>query len=106
MVLLTAWQGLLTRTRRAFRAFESEKAEGQAIRPLSFTVALNRDTLDGGWVAECLELPGCMSQGETQEEALRSLVDAIGEVLSLQVERAIPEPSADGGQVRRVAMGV
>lgn len=49
-------------------------------RTVWFTVQLERDELDGGWVAECLEVPGCMSEGETQDEALRNLVDAMSEV--------------------------
>ena len=51
----------------------------------AFRVRLERDELDGGWIAECLELPGCMSQGETQEEALRNISDAISEVIAVPV---------------------
>jgi predicted RNase H-like HicB family nuclease len=32
---------------------------------------------DGFWVAECPSLPGCISQGETKEEALRNIKEAI-----------------------------
>lgn len=35
------------------------------------------DTEDGGWVAEVPSLPGCISQGETFEEALDNVRDAI-----------------------------
>ena len=31
----------------------------------------------GGWLAEVPDLPGCMSDGETQPEALRNVRDAI-----------------------------
>lgn len=30
----------------------------------------------GGWLAEVPELPGCMTDGETEEEALRELESA------------------------------
>lgn len=32
---------------------------------------------DGYWVAECPSLPGCISQGETREEAIKNIRDAI-----------------------------
>jgi len=39
--------------------------------------ALTRD--EGGWiVAECPELPGCISEGKDQAEALANIREAIG----------------------------
>ncbi len=32
---------------------------------------------DGYWVVECLNLPGCISQGKTREEALDNIREAI-----------------------------
>jgi len=32
---------------------------------------------DGYWVAECPSLPGCISQGETKEEAIANIREAI-----------------------------
>ncbi len=32
---------------------------------------------DGAYVAECPSLPGCISQGQTREEALENIRDAI-----------------------------
>jgi predicted RNase H-like HicB family nuclease len=32
---------------------------------------------DGYWVAECLSLPGCISQGKTKEEATVNIKEAI-----------------------------
>ena len=32
---------------------------------------------DGFWVAECPSLPGCISQGETREEAIVNIREAI-----------------------------
>jgi len=32
---------------------------------------------DGQWVAECLSLPGCVSQGQTREEAITQIREAI-----------------------------
>jgi antitoxin HicB len=40
-------------------------------------VILYPDREDGGWVAEVPSLPGCVSQGETREEALANAREAI-----------------------------
>lgn len=48
----------------------------------------------GGFVATAPELPGCLSDGDTPEEALRNAYDAIGCWIEAAREmgRAIPEP--------------
>jgi predicted RNase H-like HicB family nuclease len=56
-----------------------------------FRVLLERDDLDGGWVATCLDLPGCVSQGETDKEAVENLADAIGGVLTVRMQDHLPE---------------
>jgi len=40
-------------------------------------VVIYPDSEDGGWIAEVPSLPGCISQGETKEEVLTSISDAI-----------------------------
>lgn len=37
---------------------------------------------DGYWVAECPSLPGCISQGQTQEEAVTNIKEAIEDYIS------------------------
>jgi predicted RNase H-like HicB family nuclease len=39
-------------------------------------VALHKD-INGVWIAECLNMPGCVSEGATQDEALQMLKDAM-----------------------------
>ncbi len=39
-------------------------------------VVLSQDE-DGMYIAECLDLPGCISQGATRREAMRNIKDAI-----------------------------
>jgi predicted RNase H-like HicB family nuclease len=48
---------------------------------------------DGYWVAECPSLPGCVSQGQTKEEAITNIREAIqGYVAALEEDhRPIPE---------------
>lgn len=43
----------------------------------SYEVILHPDLEDGGFWVECPELPGCASQGESVEEALAMIEDAI-----------------------------
>lgn len=52
---------------------------------------------DGIWFARVRELPGCFSQGKTQEEALRMLDDAMEGWLEVELEdgETIPEPKED-----------
>lgn len=43
---------------------------------------------DGFWVAECPSLPGCVSQGETREQAIVNIREAIeGYILALQEDK-------------------
>jgi predicted RNase H-like HicB family nuclease len=41
---------------------------------------------DEGYAVGCPELPGCWSQGETEEQALTNIKDAISEYLLAQEE--------------------
>ncbi len=42
-----------------------------------YPVVLHADVEDGGYWVECPEIPGCASQGDTVEEALTMIKDAI-----------------------------
>jgi predicted RNase H-like HicB family nuclease len=47
---------------------------------------------DGFWVAECPSLPGCVSQGETREQAIANIREAIeGYILALK-DDGLPVP--------------
>lgn len=54
---------------------------------IEFEIEVMEDDVDGGFVVRCLNLPGCMSQGETVEEAFDNIGEAIGGVLAARVER-------------------
>ena len=47
---------------------------------------------DGLWVAEVPSLPGCISQGETKDEALRSIREAIDVYVESLEEDGLPVP--------------
>lgn len=47
---------------------------------------------DGYWVAECPSLPGCISQGQTREDAVRNIKEAIeGYIVALE-DDGLPVP--------------
>ena len=56
---------------------------------MKFVTTLGRDE-DGVWVAECPSIPGCVSQGETREEALVNIREAIAACLEVRAERGLP----------------
>lgn len=47
---------------------------------------------DGFWVAECPSLPGCISQGETREEAINNMKEAINVYIEALEEDYLPVP--------------
>ncbi|HLL72606.1 MAG TPA: type II toxin-antitoxin system HicB family antitoxin [Pyrinomonadaceae bacterium] len=54
-----------------------------------FNVTIDRDE-DGIWIVECPSIPGCVSQGETKEEALENVKDAIRQCLQVRAEKGYP----------------
>ena len=45
---------------------------------------------DGIFIAECPSIPGCVSQGETEEQAEQNIQDAIRECLAVRKEQELP----------------
>ncbi|MGK7886807.1 MAG: type II toxin-antitoxin system HicB family antitoxin [Crocosphaera sp.] len=56
---------------------------------MKFNVILERDE-DNIWIIECPSIPGCISQGETKEEALNNIKDAIIGCLEVRAELGYP----------------
>jgi len=64
---------------------------------MKFLVTVERD--EGGFfVVECPSLPGCVSQGQTEREALENIKDAIRGCLEARVTLGLPT----GLEVREV----
>ncbi len=56
---------------------------------MKFVTTLERDE-ECVWVAECPSIPGCVSQGQTREEALTNIREAIAACLEVRAERGLP----------------
>ncbi len=56
---------------------------------MKLPVTIDRDE-DGVWIVECPSIPGCVSQGQTKEEALENIREAIGLCLEVRAERGLP----------------
>jgi predicted RNase H-like HicB family nuclease len=58
-------------------SLRKEKKYTVTVRRKKYPVVLQPDMEDGGYWIECPSLPGCASQGDTAEEALEMIKDAI-----------------------------
>ena len=67
---------------------------------MKWRVILERDTASGDWAVWCPELPGCTSAGETEDEALENIREAI----ELYLEPS-PLQLPDGMVCREVVVG-
>lgn len=57
---------------------------------MEYTVVLEPQE-EGGYTVRCLELPGAISQGETKEEALMNIKEAIGLVFEVLGQKLLVE---------------
>ena len=64
----------------------------------SYKVVLQKS--DEGYTVSCPGLPGCWSEGDTEEEALANIRDAIREYLA-SIDDEYP-----GGEVRQIEVAV
>ena len=56
---------------------------------MKMMVTVDRDE-DGVWIVECPYIPGCVSQGDTKEEALANIREAIALCLEVRAEQGLP----------------
>lgn len=50
---------------------------------------------DGYWIAECPSLPGCNTQGDTREEAIANIREAIDGYIKALDDDGLPVPEED-----------
>ena len=58
-------------------------------KPMKFIVTISQDE-DGMFIAECPVIPGCISQGKTEQEAIENIKDAIKQCLEVRAEMGLP----------------
>ncbi len=56
---------------------------------MKFFVTILRDE-DGVFIAECPSIPGCVSQGKTEQEAESNIREAIRKCLVVRAEKGMP----------------
>jgi len=72
---------------------------------MKFQVVIEEDLEDGGYIAHCPALKGCWSQGDTVEEALGNIKEAIVAYLKTLNDRAMQGlKSPDRAMIKEVAV--
>jgi predicted RNase H-like HicB family nuclease len=72
---------------------------------MKFNIILEEDFEDGGYIVHCPALKGCWSQGDTIEEALQNIKEAIAGYLKTLNERAMLNVKIQNKvQIREVAV--
>lgn len=56
---------------------------------MKFIITIDRDE-DGMFIAECPSIPGCVSQGKNEKEAIENVKEAIKQCLEVRAERGLP----------------
>ncbi|MDZ8104363.1 MAG: type II toxin-antitoxin system HicB family antitoxin [Nostoc sp. DedQUE12a] len=56
---------------------------------MKFLITIFEDE-DGMFIAECPSIPGCVSQGKTEQEAEQNIQEAIKECLEVRAEKGMP----------------
>jgi DNA-binding transcriptional MerR regulator len=70
----------------SIKNLEVPREERLFVREKEFTAVLTPDLEDGGYTVSCKEIPAAISQGETIQEALDNLADAIKLCLETEAE--------------------
>jgi predicted RNase H-like HicB family nuclease len=80
------------------RKLATPKEEKVVVDETTFTVVLTPDLEDGGFTVQCREEPAAISHGETEQEALDNIIDA----LELCLEHEEELKSAQAGKSQAV----
>ncbi|OGR31213.1 MAG: hypothetical protein A2139_09560 [Desulfobacca sp. RBG_16_60_12] len=75
------------------KQFAAPKEENLRVAGQTFTVVLTPDLEAGGFTIQCREIPGAISEGATEQEALDTLTEVLAEHLD-----QMQEPKAGEGQ--------
>jgi predicted RNase H-like HicB family nuclease len=72
---------------------------------VNFKITLEKDE-DGWFVATCPSLPGCISQGKTEKQAVKNMREAIHLHLRSLSEDGIPLRSENGKKEMLISVAV
>ena len=72
-------------------------------KTMEYSIIIHKDEKSGWYVGKCVQLPAAMSQGETLEQLLDNMKDAISLVLEYNKEKAMNAFSGDKVFYRKVA---
>jgi predicted RNase H-like HicB family nuclease len=61
----------------------------KGVEAMKFIVTIERDE-DGMFVVECPSIPGCVSQGKTEQDAVINIKDAIKQCLEVRSKKGMP----------------
>jgi len=56
---------------------------------MKFVITVSRDE-DGMYIADCPSIPGCVSQGKNEAEAVKNIRKAISECLAVRAKKGMP----------------
>jgi predicted RNase H-like HicB family nuclease len=87
MVFALAIGEIIEQLKGEIRNISQDRKYKVAVKGKNYDVILHPDTEEGGFWVECPALPGCDSQGDTVEEALEMIKDAIKGHLEVEAER-------------------
>ena len=69
-------------------------AESYSIWPMNLKIELDREA-DGRWIAEVLDLPGCLAYGGTREESVSRAKALALRVMADRLENGEPVPAGE-----------
>lgn len=72
---------------------------------MNYPVIITADPEDGGYVVECPAIPGCVSEGDTVEEALANIREAIDACLAVLREKGELIPAPHDSMLATVEVG-
>ncbi len=87
MVFALAIGELIEELKGEVKKMSKDRKYKVVVNRKSYDVVLHPDTEEGGYWVECLALSGCSSQGDTVEEALEMIKDAIKGHIEVALER-------------------
>lgn len=73
----------------------------------TFTVVIEKEPEDPGYFAHVVELPGCVTDGATADEARARIADAIELYVATLIEDGLPIPQPESDlQVERLTLAI